>query len=612
MCGITGIFNFNNLYTRESGLRLVSNINSLLRHRGPDAHGTWSADDDSCFLGHTRLSVIDLDSRSNQPMQSADNRYVISFNGEIYNFQTIKQKLISTGHKFKTNSDTEVILEGFCHYGEALFPQLDGMFALAIYDTKTKKLLLARDRMGEKPLYVAKLIGAIAFCSELKPLLTLPELDKKVSQESLFEYLTLRYVLDPNTIFSHIHSIQPGTFKIIDNKGSVSEKSYFSFDIEQQQFRNNIDPDEYINSLENSLCEAVATRLVADVPVGAFLSSGVDSSLVCSIAAKKLDSNVKCFSAGFVGGKDNETDHAERISKHLGLPFEQYLVSPDDMLDIATKFGELLDEPNGDRSCVPTYFLSQLISSQVTVAVSGDGGDELFAGYGRYQPFPKKQDSKSEIDRVCDYFSQRLPVFPLKELIQLLPEQYAVFRQRVAGRFSTAFSRSDLEDVERLRLTDAYSYLPGAVLAKVDRMSMQHSLEVRTPFFSPSTLYLSRNLPANLCTDGVNFKLALRKLLSRYLPQELIRPGKQGFGMPASFFQNHVEIFQHLANQSDQILEAWEPFTNNKTLFLKVRDLSRSNINSLWAWIVLGQWSNSLPNVAEAPSFGVNRKIIGA
>lgn len=595
MCGIAGLYNFRNQYDSTTGRAIVSQFCQLLSHRGPDATGLWASADNLCILGHTRLAVIDLDQRSNQPMADFQNRYIISFNGEIYNFHEIKKTLQRQGTIFKTESDTEVLLEAYVLWGEKLFTLLDGMFAIAIYDTQEKTLRLVRDRVGEKPLYYAMLPGAIAFSSELKPLLITPGLDAEVSRTALFEYLTLRYIADPDTLYKNIKTLQPGTELVIRDNGSISEKNYFSYDIKNTEQRKYASENDYIDQLDVAISESIKTRLIADVPIGAFLSSGIDSSLVCAIAAKKYGSHVKCFSAGFVAGEENENPRAQEIAEYLGLPFESYLVTPEDVMHTASQFGTYLDSPNGDRSCVPTFFLSQLIRSQVTVAVSGDGGDELFGGYGRYANLPaENKNTFSPAQNIEYYFSNRLPVFPLQLLKQCMPEEYHQFQRHFISKFIPAFTRNDLTDIERLRLLDFHTYMPGAVLSKVDRMSMQHSLEVRTPFYNPDVLNLSQSLPAELNTNGNQYKLALRKLLSRYLPQELIFPGKQGFGMPASFFQRFAAIFENLVLNADQVLFNWDALKEDPQLFANLQKLSRSNINSFWAWIVLGQWIESI------------------
>lgn len=601
MCGISGILDFKNHFTPHARVSIVNKFCEMQHHRGPDAVGIWKSSFSYCVLGHTRLAIIDLDERSNQPMRSANGRFAMTFNGEIYNYKSLKLQLEEQGVEFRTQSDTEVILEGYTVWGDDLFEKLDGMYALAIYDEQKKTLLLSRDRVGEKPLYYAKLKNTITFCSELKPLLTIPGISKEISESSLFEYLSLRYVAEPNTIFSSIKSIKSGTYVYIDMLGNIKENSYYAFDVPNIDARYSGSLEEYVDELETAMIEAVTTRLNADVPVGAFLSSGVDSSLVCSIASLKLNRKILCFSAGFQGSKESETDSAKKIAEHLGLPFEAQTITSDDLLNVTMDFGNKVDELNGDRSCVPTYVLSGLIRRRVTVAVSGDGGDELFGGYGRYLgPERVGYEDGTETDAVCEYLISRLPVFNLTALTDAMPSEYIVFRRRFASRFSSAYARPELAEIERQRIIDFHSYLPGAVLAKVDRMSMQHSLEVRTPFFSPNILELSAVLPLKMSTDGKQLKIALRKLLNRYLPNELITSNKMGFGMPPSFFTTHENIFAKMAQSSDEILVNFEYFHHRKELFNKLLRASRANINSYWAWIVLGQWVGSLPTEKHA------------
>lgn len=592
MCGISGIFGHSPNLNPERIQALLDMLCEKLKHRGPDAVGYWVESNGYCGLGHRRLAIIDLDSRSNQPMLDASRRFVLTYNGEIYNFHVLRKELESLGYPFRTASDTEVLVAGYVVWGCRVFERLDGMFALAIFDTQTQNIILARDRTGEKPLYVARTGGYVAFSSEFKPLLKLPELPDDISEASLYEYFRLRYIASPNTLYKAISCVQPGTYQIFHPNGDWKECSYFSYDLPCE--RPLIGDDNYLDSLEAALTEAVRTRLIADVPVGAFLSSGVDSSLVCGIAARQLNSGIRCFGAGFANTKDNETRQAIEIAEYYGLPFEEYLVSENDLLTTASDFGTFLDEPNGDRSCVPTYFLSRLVRKKVKVAVSGDGGDELFGGYGRYAALRRQfRNDLSPLDAVCDYFTKALPVFPMDALRQALPGQEESFRYRFASRFISAFARRELDDIERMRLIDFHSYLPDAVLAKVDRMSMKHSLEVRTPFLAPSVMALSASLPIQLCERRGQLKAALRLLLERYLPADLIRRDKQGFGMPASFFKNHAQAFAKLAEKSDHALVSWRGFDQRMEAYELLKGASRSNINSYWAWIVLGQWVDS-------------------
>jgi asparagine synthase (glutamine-hydrolysing) len=593
MCGIAGAIDFSASACSDRLPVAVAAVCARMAHRGPDASGEWQASDGRCVLGHRRLAIIDLDPRSNQPMLTADQRYAIVFNGEIYNFKKLRRELETADFRFRTESDTEVLLAGYAHWGHALFKRLDGMFALAIYDTMRQELVLARDRLGEKPLYYSRSSGALIFASELKALLSVDGLSATVSERGLFDYFALRYVPDPATIFDEVFSVQPGTWLRFDAQGRSQENAWYAFDIEAP-FEG--DAQDYVDAVEAALIAAVRTRLVADVPVGALLSSGIDSSLVCALAAQLTNRSVHCFGAGFIGDNEDETPQARAIAKHLGLPFEALSISGSDMLHSAQTFGALLDEPNGDRSCVPTYLLSRLIRSHVTVAVSGDGGDELFAGYARYLATHRDAgfQTLSAARQAERYFFGALPVFPRDVLEAAMPEQMPSFRRRFLSRFQPLFARPDLDTFARLRTTDVFSYLPGAVLAKVDRMAMKQSLEVRTPFFSPEVLALSSRLPAQLVHANGLLKLALRQVLERYLPRELLMAKKQGFGMPGAFFEHNASLFRGMAARSDECLHQWAPLADRPSAFAILREGARANINSLWAWIVLGQWVESL------------------
>jgi asparagine synthase (glutamine-hydrolysing) len=577
---------------------LVEQVRSMcasMMYRGPDAGDLWVSTDQQCILGHRRLAIIDLDERSTQPMHTADGRYVIAFNGEIYNYKRLRLELESRGASFRTESDTEVLLQGFAHWGPALFERLDGMFALAIYDTQSRELLLARDRLGEKPLYYARTRGGLVFASELKALLVVDGLSPTVSERGLFDYLALRYVPDPATIFDEVFSVQPGTWLHFDERGRSQEHAWYTFDV-VAPFEG--DAEDFVDAVDAALTAAVRTRLVADVPVGALLSSGIDSSLVCALAARLTNRSLHCFGAGFAGDAADETPQARAIAEHLGLPFEALSIEGSDLLQSAEGFGALLDEPNGDRSCVPTYLLSRLIRSHVTVAVSGDGGDELFAGYGRYLAMDRDAGFQAlrSTEAPEHYFFDALPVFPRGALEAAMPGQTEFFRRRFLSRFQPLFARPDLDTFSRLRTTDVYSYLPNAVLAKVDRMSMKHSLEVRTPFFSPEVLALSSKLPRGLVQSQGLLKQALRRTLERYVPRDLITAKKQGFGMPGAFFGLNGSLFSGMATRADDCLRDWGPLAGRRTSFDVLRKAARANINSLWAWIVLGQWVRSLPS----------------
>lgn len=524
-------------------------------------------------------------------MQSSGGRFVLSYNGEIYNFPELRREMEQTGSIFRTTSDSEVLLEGYARWGYSVFERLDGMFALALFDTHTGNLLLARDRLGEKPLFYAHTTDYIGFSSEFRPLLSLPGVSREVSETSLYEYFALRYIPAPNTLFGSIHAVQPGVVCTISQDGSINERSFFAFDLSNQ--RGPYEKESYLDTLEEALVASIRSRLIADVPLGAWLSSGVDSSLVCALGARRLGKELHCYSAGFMGEED-ETTSAEKIAEALGLPFTRYLITQDDLLSTISRFGTYLDEPNGDRSCVPTLLLSEQMRRQVTVALSGDGGDELFCGYGRYLGASQSSEAPNNpFETLNDYFSRLLPVFPWHQLDLAFPEQALNFRRRFLSRFTAVIARHDLNAFDRLRLVDLHSYLPGAVLAKVDRMSMRHALEVRTPFFSPAILATASRLPASLCASGGTLKLALRAVLARYLPDSLIRHDKRGFGMPPAFMHQHAEFFAEMARAADETLHDWYPFRDRTKAYDILHSASRANVNSYWAWIALGQWVDS-------------------
>lgn len=590
MCGIAGFYDFSGHYPPEIGEKEVARLITLQHHRGPDATGVWTASDKRCVLGHARLAIVDLNPRANQPMSDISERYTLTFNGEIYNFKELRVELEKQGCVFQSNSDTEVLIEGYARHGKKFFSLLDGMFALAIYDSKTGDIVLTRDRVGEKPIFYSKIKNTLIFSSEFKPLLTSPHIPSQLTDSGIFAYFALRYIPAPATCVDSIKALLPGTWLCFNRNGTTTEGSFFAFDIPFE--KNNLPFNDIIESLNTAFVRSVKRRLFADVPVGAFLSSGIDSSLVCAIAAE-TGANITCFSAGFVGDKHDETNNAQKIADYLGLPFESYQVSENDILNECSRFGQLLDEPNGDRSCVPVYFLSRLVRNRVTVALSGDGGDELFGGYDRYivcQKFPEISQSTNPISAAKTYFSKGLTVFPIQQLEKAIPEGVDFFEQYFLTRFSPAFLRPDLNTTSRLRITDFHSYLPGAVLSKVDRMSMQHSLEVRSPFFDPEVMKLASQLPNTLCEKNGFQKIALRQLLGRLLPEPLIRSDKQGFGMPPSFFNEHPQAFQRLYKQASEALASTSFFDQRPQTFKILHREALNNINSYWAWIALGLW----------------------
>ena len=571
----------------------VARLAEAQRHRGPDGEGAWS-DGRHCALGHRRLAVIDLSPGGRQPMSDASGRYTISFNGEIYNFRELRAELEAAGQRFRSRSDTEVLLAAYAKWGEAAFARLDGMFALALYDGVERCLVLARDRAGEKPLFYARLGERYVVASELRAIASLPDAPFELDARAVFDYLALRYVHAPRTILRGVRALEPGTMLRIGADGSLRQRPYYAFDRVVDPLPRS--PEEAGAALEDALAGAIERRLIADVPLGAFLSGGIDSGLVCAVAARRLGRELRTFCAGFAGAEEDETAAARRTAEALGLPHRQYVISSDDLLATVRSFGDCLDEPNGDRSCVPVYLLAREMRREVTVALSGDGGDELFCGYGRYLGFEASRRAAGAHDAfaaLAHYFERALPVFAPTRLAGLFPEEHAAWRDEFLAAYAPVFMRASWSDAQRLSVLDFHTYLPGAVLAKVDRMSMRHALEVRTPFFDPGVMQLAASLEPGLCTAGAELKPVLRRLLGRYLDERTLEARKIGFGMPASFMQAHRGVFEDLFRASCEVLRGTAFFGARRAALEQLAADAPGNINSLWALTALGMWVGS-------------------
>ena len=526
-------------------------------------------------------------------MHDSGQRYTIVYNGELYNFEALRTELEALGYRFTSRSDTEVMLAAWAQWGLDCFRRFDGMFALAIYDRLQRKLVLARDRTGEKPLYYARRNGMLLAASELRALAScLPGGSPELDARGVFDYLALRYVPPPRTILRDIRSLEPATVLVVGENGSEERRTFHAFD-------RVVDPpetslDEAADALESALTSSLERRLIADVPVGMFLSSGVDSSLVCALASRKLGRDMRSFCAGFAGGDDDETAAARGIARALGLEHREYSVSSNDLLSLAADFGAHLDEPNGDRSCVPVYLLAREMRREVTVAISGDGGDELFCGYTRYLGFDDAlRRAPDPRDALELYYERALPVFPPSTLAPLFAEEYAAWRDDFLSLYAPVVPRPGWSGPQRLSVLDFHSYLPGAVLAKVDRMCMRHALEVRTPYLEGSVMKLAAELPSGLCADGRTLKPVLRRLLDRHLPTGLVATRKIGFGMPQGFMQAHRAQFESMFAAACEALRATAFFRARGEALEHLIALAPGNVNSLWAVTALGMWAQS-------------------
>jgi len=566
MCGIAGfIERKNNLPTAEREI-LLDKMCKIITHRGPDEQGTIVKD--KAALGMRRLSIIDLKS-GQQPIFDCSGNLAIVFNGEIYNYQTLKQDLESRGHKFKTNSDTETIVHAYEEFGADCVKHLRGMFAFAIYDFAQESLFIARDRVGKKPLFynlTAK--GDFIFGSELKVLLEHGEISKEIDYSALDAYLTFGYVPEEFCIFKNVHKLAPGHFLIYKN-GEVTTHKYWDFNYsDAAEIKSEA---EYIEILREKIREAVKIRLISEVPLGAFLSGGVDSSSIVGMMSQISDSPVKTFSIGFNEDSFDELKYARVAAKHFGTEHHEFIVTPD-LVEIVDELVWHFDEPFADSSALPTYMVSKMARDFVTVVLSGDGGDELFAGYTRYVTDQKRSGfanlPKSLRKGILQPLSEALPhgakgknflyntsldavdryIDSVSHFGKLKKSELygASLRENLNGGFGKAASVyknlaesvTSENPVDRLLYLDSKTYLPSDILTKVDRMTMATSLEARVPLLDHELIEFVQKIPAEMKLKGTETKYIFKKAMEGIVPNEILYREKQGFGVPINEWIN--------------------------------------------------------------------------
>jgi asparagine synthase (glutamine-hydrolysing) len=562
MCGIAGRFNYEAAHSVDR-TRLVA-MTDAVSHRGPDAGGYYL--DGSIGLGHRRLSIIDL-ATGDQPLGNEDGSVQVIFNGEIYNFAEVRHELIAHGHRFRTNSDTEVIAHGYEQWGEHCVDRFRGMFAFAVWDARARRLLLARDRLGVKPLYYAEVPGGIVFGSEIKSLLEDPEVPREWSADALDAYLTLLYIPAPGTIYRGIHKLPPAHV-LVAERGAVRVSRYW--DLEFTGDGDARREEDYLEELDAHLREAVRLRMISDVPLGAFLSGGIDSSTVVAYMVEASDAPPVTISVGFAHQAFDEVEHAETVARHLGCEFHALTADPR-VEELLPKLAWHFDEPFADSSAVPTYYVSKAARQLVTVALSGDGGDELWAGYARHRVEHWEQRVRGALGpaaRVAGWLGQALPLSvkgarSLRHLAANPDQAYALkhaygmfepdakarlysgdFRRRVNGHDAFASFRdayracSSLDPLDRSMYVDARTYMIDDVLTKVDRMSMAVSLEAREPLLDHKLLEFAARVPASLKLKDGQSKYLLRRVLDKRVPRSIIERKKSGFAAPIGEWLN--------------------------------------------------------------------------
>ncbi len=562
MCGICGEVTTQSRGVDEAALRRMT---AALRHRGPDDQGIEVFGERRAGFGHTRLSIIDLSPAGRQPMANEDGTIWVTANGEIYNFPELRQELEAQGHRFRSRCDVEVIVHLYEAYGVACVERLWGMFAFALWDAPRQRLVLARDRLGKKPLYYAGGQGALVFASELAALTESPLVSAEVEPSAVHDYLTYGYVPAPGTIFCGVSKLPPA-HRLVWERGAVRVERYWQVDAGTKRDASEAEWGERVMEL---LRDATRRRMVSDVPVGAFLSGGLDSSAVVALMSEASSRPVKTFSIGFDDASFNELPYARQVAEQLGTEHRELTVRPE-TTTLLPQLVERFGEPFADSSALATWELARLVRSDVTVALNGDGGDEVFAGYDRYRAAVAAQQLSwwpkplvRVASRMAGYWpesgAKRDPVQRakrfLKGLTQEPTQRYAGwisyflngskealytprFAERLAGHDSMAYMReawrqaeaADL--VDRLQGVDRTTYLPGDLLPKVDVTSMAHALEVRSPLLDHRLFELSAQMPVSLKVRGGVGKYLLRKLFAGRLPDAVLRRSKAGFGVP--------------------------------------------------------------------------------
>lgn len=562
MCGITGILSFKKALPPERLTALAASMADRLVHRGPDAEGVWVDAAYGIALSHRRLSVIDLSDHARQPMMSASGRYVLSYNGEIYNFRELREEL---DYPWQSESDTEVILAAVEQWGlEKALQAFNGMFAFALWDRKERSLSLARDRMGEKPLYYGRAGGNFVFASELKAFNTLPGWPPAIDREALTAYMRYRYVPAPLSIYEGVFKLEPGSYLTVSaEKREAKPEAFWRFEEmvrDGMAQRLEADGATLTGQLETLLGRAVKRRMIADVPLGAFLSGGVDSSAIVALMQAQTAAPVKTFSIGFHETGYDEAPHARAVAENLGTDHTELYVTPEEARAIIPQLPVLYDEPFADSSQIPTSLVASLARQQVTVALSGDGGDECFGGYNRYLRGPALWRLLSALPlglrKSLGWIIARMPAslfgshLQAQKLYKALEQMDAPTRE---GFYQMLCSASDapaavviggsesamqpeedtaMDYAEWMMWQDALTYLPGDILTKVDRAAMGVSLETRIPFLDPEVMAFAWRLPREMKIRNGKGKWLLRQMLYRHVPEHLIERPKAGFAVP--------------------------------------------------------------------------------
>jgi len=638
MCGIVGFLCGKSRPGPEFLRETAAAMALAIRHRGPDAQGVWVDPDAGLALGHRRLSIVDLSEAGAQPMVSPSGRYVVSYNGEVFNFQALRQILEQRGQRFKGHSDTEVLLAGIDSWGlEETLRRANGMFAFALWDRHERKLTLARDRVGKKPLYYGWLGDTFFFASELRALRAHPEFAAEVDRGALSQLLRCGWIAQPRSILAGIHKLPPATLLDVDPARTGDDpapRTYWSA-------REMVEAGERApfeggrgaaaDALDSLLRESVAGRMVADVDLGALLSGGIDSSIVVAIMQSLSDRPVKTFSVGFEEPRYDEAPHAKRIAEHLKTDHHEVYLTPEDSLNVVRDLPRIYDEPFADSSQIPSYLISRVAREQVTVVLSGDGGDELFAGYRRYHEIlafwrrwgwlpalaraaagdamaalgraawgcPRGRSLRlgSHWERDGLRFAADSPRDLLARQLSTMarPHSLLLGGQPAPSVLDRPGEWAQVEDpLQALMHLDFAGYLPDDILVKLDRASMAASLEARCPLLDYRVAEFAWHLPRDMRVDAKGGKRILRDLLARYVPPALTERPKQGFSVPiAEWLRGPLKAWaeDYLAEERLRRQGLFEP-AQVRLMWEQHRSGWRKHTKLIWAMLVFQTWAD--------------------
>lgn len=615
MCGISGYFSPRQVFSETE----LHEMTDCLAHRGPDAKGYYF--DGKTGLGHRRLSIIDLSQHANQPMFTEDNRYVLVYNGEVYNYPEIATELRQNFNStFRTSSDTEVILEAYARYGPSFVEKLNGMFALAIYDKQLNEMFVCRDRLGIKPFYCFWDGENFAFASELKALTKLKFIPLELNQKSIYRFLHLGFIPAPESIYQSVQKLPSGSWMKI-SQGKIQQQSFWK---PEQQVKEKIvvNEKEAIVKLSYLLMSSVQYQIKSDVPFGVFLSGGIDSSLITAKAVNLSGTKVNTFSIGFEENKFNESEYARAVANYLGTNHHEFIVSYNDAIGLIDTLFDSYSEPFADSSAIPTMLVSKLARQHVTVTLSGEGGDELFLGYGAYKwsqrlnnplikPFRHRVAnllSKTKYARHANYFrypsealkyphitSQEQYLFSMNELRSMLknnPPHHLYFDLFENFDHTVKHLARKLKPNERQALFDLCFYLQDDLLAKVDRASMRFSLETRVPYLDHRVVEFALNLSPSLKQKNGISKYLLKEILFQYVPKKFFDRPKQGFAIPLEKWLGKELYFLIEENLSEKVINHYGIVKYETVDQLKKEFFGGKKYlyNRLWTLIVLHKW----------------------